>query len=473
MSTLHPSTLVSLRGPQRSGPGTAAAGVAAPAGGLGAVRRSFNCAAHDARAKTCRRWADLLRAPARQRQVRPARRGPGLPPATLGSSGCGTRSKPRPRSAALARWAAGPPLADARLALRHHAQAAPQAAAAAEACVDTGSDPSLSDQARSQHSADELLAFVQQHSAALSGPDCAAICNHLAKITDRHKMTVNTWSTTHVGGAAAAARAPWRQLAPGPASRPSGAGPRPARAALHRIAPHRIAPPQALLRAVTRLLEERWAELRGQDYLYTIAAMAKLRFQPRLAWVNAFLGYSRRRLEAAGPGHLTIYLRSLACLHMQPWDIKACTAFGPWVAQHLAVTRAKLRAFTPQELTKVEAGGRCMGGRAAQTAAVLQLQPPGPGPARPPAHPEPPPPPPPPQVICALADLGYRPDDEWLAAYSAAVTTRLYAYDASFLAKTMAAFSQLQFMPGPDFMRKWVARLEGRSMSSPSAPEPH
>jgi hypothetical protein len=105
-------------------------------------------------------------------------------------------------------------------------------------------------------------------------------------------------------------------------------------------------------------MEERWPELRGQDYLYTIAAMAKLRFQPRLAWINAFLGYSRRRLEAAGPGHLTIYLRSLACLHMQPWDIKACTAFGPWVAQHLAVTRAKLRAFTPQELTKVRGAAR-------------------------------------------------------------------------------------------------------------------
>jgi hypothetical protein len=65
----------------------------------------------------------------------------------------------------------------------------------------------------------------------------------------------------------------------------------------------------------------------------------------------------------------------------------------------------------------------------------------------------------PPQVICALADLGYKPDADWLAAYSGAVTLRLYAYDASFLAKTMAAFSQLQFMPGPEFMRRWAGWL--------------
>jgi hypothetical protein len=364
----------------------------------------------------------------------------------------------------------------------HPAQAPPAAAAAAYVDVDADSGPTLSDQARLQQNADELLAFVEQHSEVLSGPDCAAICNHLAKITDRHKMTVNTWSTTHVGGRATSSqpRSHWRAPAP-----PCPAAPAPPAALL----PPR---PQALLRSVTRLMEERWPELRGQDYLYTIAAMAKLRFQPRLAWINAFLGYSRRRLEAAGPGHLTIYLRSLACLHMQPWDIKACTAFGPWVAQHLAVTRAKLRAFTPQELTKVR-------GRAGSRAVLAQVAwlgrtPPPQHLLRRPSRPRPTPAPPvtahapsrpPPQVICALADLGYRPDDEWLGAYSAAVTSRLYAYDASFLAKTMAAFSQLQFMPGPEFMRKWVAPVvcwplpaavaalpAARGSTGPSHPEP-
>jgi hypothetical protein len=57
---------------------------------------------------------------------------------------------------------------------------------------------SFSDLARTKLDAEELLAFVEEYSEQLSGPDCAAVCNHLAKITDRQKMTVNSWSNTHV-----------------------------------------------------------------------------------------------------------------------------------------------------------------------------------------------------------------------------------------------------------------------------------
>lgn len=75
---------------------------------------------------------------------------------------------------------------------------------------------------------------------------------------------------------------------------------------------------QALLRELLIASEDKMQLMGGPEFVYIIAALAKLRAAPDQAWLNRWLAVSRHRLSLLGPSQLVMCTRALCRLDMQP-----------------------------------------------------------------------------------------------------------------------------------------------------------
>lgn len=75
---------------------------------------------------------------------------------------------------------------------------------------------------------------------------------------------------------------------------------------------------QALLRDLLIASEDKMQLMGGPEFVYIIAALAKLRAAPDQAWLNRWLAVSRHKLNLLGPSQLVMCTRALCRLDMQP-----------------------------------------------------------------------------------------------------------------------------------------------------------
>eukprot|EP00878_Enallax_costatus_P025010 GHUV01026727.1.p1 GENE.GHUV01026727.1~~GHUV01026727.1.p1 ORF type:complete len:103 (+),score=0.07 GHUV01026727.1:63-371(+) len=75
---------------------------------------------------------------------------------------------------------------------------------------------------------------------------------------------------------------------------------------------------QALMRDLLIASEDKMQLMAGPEFVYIIAALAKLRASPDQAWLNRWLAVSRHKLGILGPSQLVMCTRALCRLEMHP-----------------------------------------------------------------------------------------------------------------------------------------------------------
>jgi hypothetical protein len=63
--------------------------------------------------------------------------------------------------------------------------------------------------------------------------------------------------------------------------------------------------------------EDRMPDMVGPEFVFILAALAKLQAAPDTAWLNRWLAVSRVKLEGLAPSHLVTALRALCKLEMR------------------------------------------------------------------------------------------------------------------------------------------------------------
>lgn len=95
---------------------------------------------------------------------------------------------------------------------------------------------------------------------------------------------------------------------------------------------------QALLRDLLIASEDKMQLMAGPEFVYIIAALAKLRASPDQAWLNRWLAVSRHKLSLLGPSQLVMCTRALCRLDMQPGYVGDCFFSGTLVRRSLVAS---------------------------------------------------------------------------------------------------------------------------------------
>ncbi|KAF8064679.1 pitC [Scenedesmus sp. PABB004] len=171
---------------------------------------------------------------------------------------------------------------------------------------------------------------------------------------------------------------------------------------------------KALLRELLICSEDKMSAMGGPEYVYIIAALAKLRAAPDQAWLNRWLAVSRHKLSLLTPGQLVMCGRALCRLELAPREVKSCIAFPAWAHNYVAALRPRLPAASGFDLVKLAA---------------------------------------------SLAALGYKPPRPFLNDLAAAVEPKLSVLDSIALASVMGSFSALRYEPEAAWMRAYYAQV--------------
>ncbi|KIZ05351.1 hypothetical protein MNEG_2613, partial [Monoraphidium neglectum] len=208
---------------------------------------------------------------------------------------------------------------------------------------------------------------------------------------------------------------------------------------------------KALLRELLIHSEDRMASMAGPEFAYIIAALAKLKSGPDTAWLNRrakgggggrargapvggrrllgggsfacgsfaggirpWMAVSRGKLEGLTAEQLAVALRALCRLEMRPKDVKQCIAFPAWMSLYMAAMRPRLAQCGAYDASR---------------------------------------------LLDCLAELGHRPDREFMAAWCACMQPKLASLDAGALARVMGSMAAIRFEPEPSFMRAYCSEV--------------
>mmetsp|Transcript_4997 Transcript_4997/g.10788 ORF Transcript_4997/g.10788 Transcript_4997/m.10788 type:complete len:828 (-) Transcript_4997:399-2882(-) len=213
----------------------------------------------------------------------------------------------------------------------------------------------------------QLAGLFKQTRDQLTGPELILICNQLAKVSDASKMTVRMWSDT-----------------------------------------------QAFLHDLLLMLDNKLPDLTKYEYVVLLAALARLRHTPSQEWLSRFYTLSQSKLPSCNPSHLTVLLRALTQLEMQPWDVKATPGFSAWMHVFLNTSAQKMNNFRADELIR---------------------------------------------TISAMGDLCYRPPSEWMMAFSRSLKAKLDYMEPPLLTRGMLAFATLKYEPDSSFVKAYYTQL--------------
>eukprot|EP00798_Chlamydomonas_sp_ICE-L_P002410 gene2410-8723_t len=178
-----------------------------------------------------------------------------------------------------------------------------------------------------------------------------------------------------------------------------------------------VLPEADLLNRVLTFILPNMHNLNTYESVVLLMSVAKLRYIPSVEWLGTYFEISLPILSSCGPGNLTVLIRALARLQLQPWDLKSAAYFKDWMQLYLVVSARKMKMFRGDQLVN---------------------------------------------MVCSLTDLQYTPDREWTALCCAEVEKKLESLDPGALTKGMLAVAKLQCKPEASFVKAFHTQLSAK-----------
>lgn len=225
----------------------------------------------------------------------------------------------------------------------------------------------LVQQILSTSSTEELTCLFDKEKAAMYPEEVAILCNHLAKMQSGPLLTKR-----------------------------------------------RVLANMELLNKLTAHVEPHMAQMSAKDFLYMLAAIAKLNYRPSLPWLNRFYFYSKGKLIQCGPGHLSLIIRALSKIDLPNEVMKQPANFKPWIVSFLGCARTRLAHMDPLQLLR---------------------------------------------TITSLSDFQYKPDRHWLHHFASVVQSKVSFFDSHALGSLMQAFAIFGYTPRREFMRAYYSEV--------------